>query len=156
MENYTSIIFLDRFCTCWQVRLLTQNSPWNPIPIGAVTAVTRFAHSRNILILLVFLYIINLKGPQYDNRISCSSSFGNNFQACYVVASSTRVSRQSSCLATTGLHRSRRALVEWTKHGCSSLLAPGHDLPLEITIYMDISSNPGPATSTTQLFKKKT
>ena len=30
---------------------------------------TRFAYSRVILISLVFLCIVNAKGPQYDNRI---------------------------------------------------------------------------------------
>ena len=114
---------------------------------------TRFAYSRVILISLVFLCIVNAKGPQYDNRISCSSSFGTNIQSYCVTASPTRVSRQNLCLATTGLHRSRRALVKWTKHGYISFLVPGHDPPLEIAIYMDISRNPGsvskPASTTT-------
>ena len=35
-------------------------------------------------------------------------------------------------------------LVSWTKHGCTSLLIPGHGPPLNITIFGDISINPGP------------
>ena len=45
-----------------------------------------------------------------------------------------------------GFHRAKVPLVSWTKHGCTSLLIPGHDLPLNITIFEDISINPGPET----------
>ena len=38
-------------------------------------------------------------------------------------------------------------MVSWTKHGYPSLLIPGHDPPLDITIFGDISINPGPETS---------
>ena len=34
-----------------------------------------------------------------------------------------------------------------TKHGFVSLVIPGHDPPLDITVYVDISTNPGPAQS---------
>ena len=36
--------------------------------------------------------------------------------------------------------------VSWTKHGCTSLLIPGHDSPLNITIFGDIAINPDPET----------
>ena len=36
--------------------------------------------------------------------------------------------------------------MSWTKHGCTSLLVPGYDPPLNITIFGDISINPGPET----------
>ena len=47
------------------------------------------------------------------------------------------------------LHRHRNAtcclpLCKWSKHGPISLVIPGHDPPLEITIFMDIAKNPGP------------
>ena len=32
----------------------------------------------------------------------------------------------------------------WSKHGSTTLLIPGHDPPSDITIFMDISKNPGP------------
>jgi len=41
---------------------------------------------------------------------------------------------------TTG----RLPLRKWGKHGPISLVIPGHDPPLEITIFMDIAKNPGP------------
>ena len=34
-----------------------------------------------------------------------------------------------------GFHRAKFPLVSWTKRGCTSLLIPGHDLPLDITIF---------------------
>ena len=37
-------------------------------------------------------------------------------------------------------------MVSWPKHGCTSLLIPGHDPPLNITIFGDIAINPGPET----------
>ena len=36
------------------------------------------------------------------------------------------------------------AFSKWTNHGQTSLLIPGHDPLLDITIYSDISINPGP------------
>ena len=46
-----------------------------------------------------------------------------------------------------GFHRANWIpLVSWAKHGCTSLLIPGHDPPLNITIFGDISINPGPET----------
>ena len=46
-------------------------------------------------------------------------------------------------------------MVSWTKHGCTSLLIPGHDLPINITIFGDISINPGPETLIQNNLKKR-
>ena len=35
-------------------------------------------------------------------------------------------------------------LCKWTKHGRIALVIPGHEPPLDITIFMDIAKNPGP------------
>ena len=45
-----------------------------------------------------------------------------------------------------GFHRAKVPLVSWTKHGFTSLLIPGHYPPMDITIFGDISINPGPET----------
>ena len=50
----------------------------------------------------------------------------------------------ASVVKRFGFHRAKVPLVSWTKHGCTSLLIPGHDPPLNITIFGDISINPGP------------
>ena len=47
-------------------------------------------------------------------------------------------------LTKSGYFKSKRAISNWTKHGQTSLLIPGHDPPLDITIYLDIAINPGP------------
>ena len=47
-------------------------------------------------------------------------------------------------LAKHGFRRSRMSVLKWTKHGQTALLVAGHDPPINITIYMDISINPGP------------
>ena len=43
-----------------------------------------------------------------------------------------------------GYFRSRRSIAKWSKHGQTSLLIAGHDQPVDITIYLDVSLNPGP------------
>ena len=47
-------------------------------------------------------------------------------------------------LCHTGFNSSNVPLVKWSKHGQTSLVIPGHDPPQDITIFMDISINPGP------------
>ena len=47
-------------------------------------------------------------------------------------------------LTKSGYFKSKRAVLNWTKHGQTSLLIPGHDPPLDIAIYLDIATNPGP------------
>ena len=44
----------------------------------------------------------------------------------------------------TGYFKSRRPLSKWSKHGLTSLFIPGHDPPMEITVFGDVSLNPGP------------
>ena len=48
---------------------------------------------------------------------------------------------------STGFHRTGRAICVWRKHGFVSLSIPGHDPPIEITMYMDVATNPGPSSS---------
>ena len=47
-------------------------------------------------------------------------------------------------MAKNGFHKTQFSISKWSKHGQTSLLVPGHDSPVDITIYMDISRNPGP------------
>ena len=47
-------------------------------------------------------------------------------------------------LVKHGFRRTRRSFLKWTKHGQTPLLVAGHDPPIDITIYLDISINPGP------------
>ena len=47
-------------------------------------------------------------------------------------------------LSLHGLHKSRLPRCLWTTRGYTCLLVPGHDPPQDITIFMDVSLNPGP------------
>ena len=47
-------------------------------------------------------------------------------------------------LSRSGFGRTRVALTRWTKRGLTTLLVPGHDPPLDITVYTDAESEPGP------------
>ena len=47
-------------------------------------------------------------------------------------------------LSSTGFCQTRVSLSKWTKHGYLSLLIPGHDPPLDLTMYKDVLKNPGP------------
>ena len=47
-------------------------------------------------------------------------------------------------LCNIGFYSSKVALLKWSKRGQTSLVIPGHDPPLDITVFMDSSVNPGP------------
>ena len=53
-------------------------------------------------------------------------------------------------LTASGFHNSRTTIVKWTTRGLIFLVIPGHDPPLEITIFMDIAKNPGPTKQNTE------
>ena len=47
-------------------------------------------------------------------------------------------------LAKHGFRGSRVGFSKWSKHGQTTLLVAGHDPPIDITIYSDVPTNPGP------------
>ena len=47
-------------------------------------------------------------------------------------------------LSRSGFGGTRVALTRWTNPGLTTLVVPGHDPPLDMTIYMDVESEPGP------------
>ena len=54
-------------------------------------------------------------------------------------------------LTVHGYYKSRFLATTWSKHGLTSLHIRGHDPPLDITVFMDVSTNPGPGTSTNRI-----
>ena len=52
--------------------------------------------------------------------------------------------RSQITLAANGYFKSCLVVNEYCKHGLVSLHIPGHDPPLDITIYQDIALNQGP------------
>ena len=61
-----------------------------------------------------------------------------------------------STLTKSGYFKIKRPVLKWTKHGQTSLLIPGHDPPLDITIYLDIAINPGPDAAYELLLRNRT
>jgi hypothetical protein len=53
------------------------------------------------------------------------------------------------CLLKHGFRKTRMSLSRWSKHGQTTPLVTGHDPPIDITMYLDISINPGPQLSNT-------
>ena len=51
-------------------------------------------------------------------------------------------------LLSVGFARSRFPVSKSSKHGLTSLLIPGHDPPVDITIFIDVPKNTGPYAST--------
>ena len=47
-------------------------------------------------------------------------------------------------LRSESYFKSSLPVTKWTKHGSTSLHIPGHDPPLDITVFSDVSRNPGP------------
>ena len=47
-------------------------------------------------------------------------------------------------LRSESYFKSSLPVTKWTKHGSTSLYIPGHDPPLDITVFSDVSRNPGP------------
>ena len=61
----------------------------------------------------------------------------------HVHAATVRLTMQGFC-------PTRRPLTIWSKHGTTCFAIPGHDPPLDITVFMDISENPGPTLESTR------
>ena len=51
-------------------------------------------------------------------------------------------------LLSVGFARSKFPVSKSSKHGLTSQLIPGHDPPVDITIFIDVPKNPGPYAST--------
>ena len=51
-------------------------------------------------------------------------------------------------LINTGFHYSKLPVNKLTKHGSVALFIPGHDPPIDITVYSDVALNPGPCPTT--------
>lgn len=60
----------------------------------------------------------------------------------------------SLCSGSRGFHPTKVSLSNWSKHGQTCLLIPGHDPPLDITVFMDISTNPGPVLNSSLTAKR--
>ena len=103
------------------------------------------------LILLNFIpwdtvfdaYLPHRGGPKVYDGIGTTLRSCSNPNECILDFAVVHVVRR----VKLSRHRKttyRLPLCKWSKHGLISLVIPGHDPPLEITIFMDIATNPGP------------
>ena len=107
-------------------------------------------HGATLLPLVFFLLVNQLTTSQFS---SLSRGFGPS-------RTFRRTSRQvrselelvplffRPCLRLLSLDRSstiwstKKPLVGWSKHGYICLAIPGHDPPIDVTIFMDVSKKP--------------
>ena len=74
------------------------------------------------------------------NALDC---FGGILDRIIVFSSRLRAAKLK-LVSSTGFNRTTRALCKPSKRALTSLAIPGHDPPFDLTIFVDISINPGP------------
>ena len=100
-------------------------------------------------------------GANHGGHAKSSSNFYRYFilfkrciseqSRCESLHTGVQFKKKCVCIVKHGFHPSRTTMQKHTKQGFVSLVIPGHDPPLDITVYVDISTNPGPAQSTTTI-----
>lgn len=89
--------------------------------------------------------------PRFIAILSCLSAVFLNhslsFEATFksrseLIHTGVQFKKKCVCIIKYGFHRSRVPMQKHVKHSFVSLVIPGHDPPLDITVYVDIS-NPG-------------
>lgn len=116
--------------------------------IGALVMAATFI--RALLFRSVLLFLLSSLAVQSYNGDNLSRPYRayyyyRDFGRVYFV--SCQLTIASSRVCSAGFCRTKFALVKWTKRGQTSMVIPGHDPPLDITVFMDILKNPGPEES---------
>ena len=107
------------------------------------------------LIFLIYFYLYHFyddaihfptdsKAFSFSN-IGCMTLLGKGNMASTPLLVSSGLAPAKVILSRSGFGRIMVALMIWTKRGLTTLAVPGHDPPLDITIYMDVESKPEPA-----------
>ena len=76
--------------------------------------------------------------PWYQYGVGC---FGLGVFFTNILPSSVRIGVRAR---SVGFCCTKFSLARWSKHGSTCLVIAGHDPPLDTTVWMDISRNPGP------------
>ena len=116
-------------------------------------AATTFLSASIILFFIVYHLFAVPYFYMANNNVNCylDRQPGNTLHAVLLVnsmvicSSPLNVCRLTSLRLKSGFFKSRFAVGKISKHGYTSLFIPGHDPPIDITISMDIYSNPGPS-----------
>ena len=93
-----------------------------------------------------FLILFNFNLSDISSTQRHRIIFGGYLSISGVYCTNSQLSliRISIRARRVGFHRTKLSLTKWTRRGQTSLVVAGHDPPLDITIFMDISPNPGP------------
>ena len=93
-----------------------------------------------------FLILFNFNLSDISSTQRHRIIFGGylSISGVYYTNSQLSLIRISIRARRVGFHRTKLSLTKWTRRGQTSLVVAGHDPPLDITIFMDISPNPGP------------
>ena len=118
---------------------------------GASMAATRSFGSVALLTFYAFTFLFLTRGPT-QNRLKCllrrplwlfstRTVFSSEAGLIFVVKLGGKFKLD---LRSKSYFKSSFPVTKWTKHGSTSLHIPGHDPPLDITVFSDVSWNPGP------------
>ena len=77
------------------------------------------------------------------SNIGYTTLLGKGNRASRLLLVSSGLAPAKVIFSRSGFGRTRVALARWTKRSVTTLVVPGHDPPLDITIYMDVESEPG-------------
>ena len=105
--------------------------------------------SLKALVLVAFYCVLALSkfngtttsysvSPWYQHGVGC---FGLGVFFTNILPSSVRIGVRAR---SVGFCCTKFSLARWSKHGSTCLVTSGHDPPLDVTVWMDISRNPGP------------
>ena len=105
--------------------------------------------AATLRVALIFIAILSCLSVVFLNHLlSFEATFKSRWESLHT---GVQFKKKCVCIVKHGFHRSKVPMQKHTKHGFVSLVIPGHDPPLDITVYVDISTNPGPAQSTTTI-----
>ena len=114
-------------------------------------AATRSFGSVALLTFYAFTFLFLTRGP-IQNRSKCLLRWPLGLFSMRTVFSSEAGlinvvklgGKFKLDLRSKSYFKSSFPVTKWSKHGSTSLHIPGHDPPLDITVFSDVSRNPGP------------
>ena len=120
-------------------------------PRGALAPLLRSFSSAVLLSFYAFTFLFLTQGPIQNTSkcllrrpsglFSTRTAFSGEASLIFVVKLGSKFQLD---LRSRSYSKSSLPVTKWAKHGSTSLHIPGHDSPLDITVFSDVSRNPGP------------
>ena len=151
LSRYNRALKILFFVLVFGIDLIDRVPPLYYFHSGASMAATRSFGSVALLTFYAFTFLSLTRGP-IQNRLKCllrrplglfstRTVFSSEAGLIFVVKLGGKFKLD---LRSRSYFKSSFQVTKWTKHGSTSLHIPGHDLPLDITVFSDVSRNPGP------------